>query len=160
LKNPRVLTIRIIFTVLSVTAVAAIFYNSSLSAVDSSSQSGSLLDSINSFLHSLNINITLTDHFIRKTAHFTEYSILGILLTITVISYVRRIRPTLAIALPLGLIVSICDELIQLGSEGRSCEIADMALDFSAVIFAALTVTGILYLKRREKTKKEGNTNE
>ena len=70
--NKRLLIARIVLTVLTVAAIAAIFYNSSLSAVESTEQSSPLTDMINAFLHSIHINITLTEGFVRKLAHFAE----------------------------------------------------------------------------------------
>jgi len=159
MKNRKLLIARIILTVLTVTAVAAIFYNSSLSAVESTEQSSPLTDAINSFLVSVRIPLTLTEKMIRKIAHFIEYSALGALLTATVHLYTRKRGQTLMFVLPIGVLVAVCDELIQLSSAGRSCEVRDMVIDFSGIVFAALIVILLIsILKKRIKKKqlKEG----
>ena len=158
-KKGRI-ALRVILTALSAAAVGFIFYNSSLDAVRSSEQSGSLLDSINAFLQSLGLGIELSDHFIRKTAHFVEYFVLGLLLSGTWYAYIGNRKKTLFLAPVCGLFVAVCDELIQLGSAGRSCEVADMALDFSAVICAALALTLILLAAQKKRERKEAAKNE
>ncbi|MBQ9679104.1 MAG: VanZ family protein [Ruminococcus sp.] len=157
--NRKSTAARIILTVLTVTAVAAIFYNSSLSAVESTEQSSPLTELINSFLSSLHIPLTLEETVIRKAAHFTEYAVLGTLLTVTVHLYVKKRSRTLLLALPLGAVVAVCDELIQLFPAGRSCEVRDMLIDFCGILFAALIVTLIISnieKRRNKKGMKEG----
>ena len=97
---------RIILTVLTVAAVAAIFYNSSLSAVESTGQSSPLTEMINRFLASVRIPLTLTEGLIRKFAHFTEYAVLGTLLTTTVHLYTQKRGKTLLCALPTGALIA------------------------------------------------------
>lgn len=154
LKKHRSLIISIILTALTAAVIGYIFYHSSLDAVESTVQSDSVMDGLGGFLRIFGIDAELSEHVIRKLAHFTEYFALGALLCLTAYSYVRRRGRMLLIALPSGLAVAVCDELIQLGSEGRSCEVRDMLLDYCAVLTAALTVTLILYLVSRRKEKK------
>ena len=164
MKKNRLIVLRIVLTALTAAMIGFIFLNSMKNADDSSAQSGALLARINGVLHWLGISRELSQHFIRKTAHFTEYFVLGSLLCATAYAYVRRRGRMLCIALPAGLCTAVIDELIQSGSAGRSCEIADMALDFSAVVTASLIAVLILYLRRRRKGKKlrdkEGTSHE
>ena len=151
MKEKKHTAARIIMTVLTVAAIAAIFWNSSRSAVESTQQSSPLTDWINSVLASLSISLQVTDKFIRKLAHFTEYSVLGVLMSVTVSLYTRlRIR-LFAIVLASGALIAVCDELIQLTAEGRSCQVSDMALDTCGIAFGALIVTLILYVKDKRK---------
>ena len=160
MKEKSSVALRAILTVLSVMAVGLIFYHSSLNAAESSEQSGALLEVINAFLRSIGAGIELSEHFIRKTAHFVEYFMLGLLLNGTWHAYTGNRRQTPVYASACGLAVAVCDELIQLTSAGRSCEAADMALDFSAVVCASLVMTLILYAAQRSKNQKEGNDRE
>ncbi|MBQ6337235.1 MAG: VanZ family protein [Ruminococcus sp.] len=153
--NKKTVIIRIVLTVLTVAAVGFIFYNSSMSAVESTEESSPVTDMLNNLLRSLNIPLTLTENVVRKLAHFTEYTILGFLLSSTVYSYVRERKKTLLLSLALGAVIPICDELIQLFPEGRSCEVRDMLIDFSGVAFAALIVFLIISIKEK-RTKKKG----
>ena len=152
--NKRLLIARIVLTVLTVAAVAAIFYNSSLSAVESTEQSSPLTDMINTFLHSIHINITLTEGFVRKLAHFTEYTVLGTLLGTTVYLYRFDRKKALLTVLPFGAAVPVIDELIQLFPEGRSCQVSDMVIDFCGVMFGMLIVTLVVTLIMKRKRSK------
>ena len=112
--NKRKLTAKKILTVLSVIAVGAIFFNSSLDAETSTTQSDPLTAWINQFFASINIHITITDKMVRKAAHFSEYAVLGALLSATIYLYVGKRKETFMMALPLGCAVAVCDEVIQL----------------------------------------------
>ena len=159
MKSKRNILLRLILTALSAAAVIFIFYNSSVDADASSEQSGFVLKWLSGLLNSLGFKVELTEHFVRKTAHFIEYFVLGGLLSGAAYSYVLSRKRMLFIALPAGLAVAVCDELIQTGSAGRSCEIKDMALDFSAVLCAALILCLMIYLVKRRK-KKKGEMND
>ena len=75
----------------------------------------------------------LTDHIIRKTAHFTEYFGLGLLLCAYWKTSGRRKWFLLGAAVP------VIDECIQLFSPGRACRAADMLLDVSGILTGVLT---------------------
>lgn len=153
--NRKLFIARIILTVLTVTAVAAIFYNSSLSAVESTEQSSPLTDMINGWFSSVHIPIVIDETVVRKLAHFTEYTVLGALLTTTVHLYTQKRGRTLLFALPIGALIAVIDELIQLFSAGRSCEVRDMVIDFSGILFATLIVTLIISLLEKRTPKKQ-----
>ena len=155
MKKRRLTVLRVVLTVLCVAIVSFIFYHSSLDAADSTVQSDSVKDGLLELLRALGIHIELTDRIVRKTAHFVEYFALGGMLSLTAFAYLLRRGRMLLLALSLGAAVAVVDELIQTGSAGRSCEIGDMALDFSAVLTAALIVTAILTLIKRHREKKQ-----
>ena len=154
MKNRKRLIARVILTVLTVTAVAAIFYNSSRSAVESTEQSSPLTDWINSILATFPIPFSVTETFIRKLAHFSEYTVLGLLLNVTVYLYRSDRKKTLLTALPIGAAVAVCDELIQLFPAGRSCEVKDMLIDFCGVLFAGLIVYAFISILEKRRIRK------
>lgn len=155
MQDKKLMTARVIMTVLTATAIAAIFYNSSLDAETSTEQSSPLVMWINQFLCSFNCPFTITEKFIRKAAHFTEYSILGALLSVTFYLYVRKKSRVLMTALPAGALVAVCDELIQLFPAGRSCQVSDMVLDFCGVLFSTLIVLLIISLSEKRKARRK-----
>lgn len=158
MKNHRRIALCIVLTLLSVAAVSFIFYNSSQTADDSTVRSSGIREVINRFLHSVGIEWELTEYFTRKAAHFIEFFTLGALLSATLYVYVPRTR-MLCLALPAGAAVAVCDELIQSGSEGRSCQISDMVLDTSAVltaVFIAVLIHRLILRRRKKKTEQEG----
>ena len=113
--------------------------------------SGNLSATIARFLYpitriiSKDISFESWHHFIRKSAHFCEFALLGILI---IISY--RMQP-LPIArkyiILLFLLIPVIDEGIQMFVDGRAGRIADMTID------ACGYLTGILIdqLIHREK---------
>lgn len=156
MKDKKLITARVIMTTLTVAAIVAIFYNSSLDALESTEQSSPLTEWINMILARLPIPFSVTEKIVRKAAHFTEYSILGVLLSVTYHLYLRGKGKIFLAALPTGAVVATCDELIQLIPAGRSAQASDVLLDCCGVAFGALIVIGfisILELKQRKKTQ-------
>ena len=89
-------------------------------------------------------------HFVRKLAHFTEFFILGGLLSFAVSSARKDAgkpflywRTALYASLG-GLAAAACDELLQLSSPGRSCQITDVLLDFSGALLASIICSFIV----------------
>ena len=122
-------------------------------AAVSSSESGTILSIINAITQPLGIEFS--EYFIRKLAHFTEFTICGILISNSMFSVILskdtdRIARKLHLICSLffGLLVAMTDETIQLFTFGRSCEVKDVWLDFSGVclgiiIFVLKTPTSI-----------------
>ena len=158
MKDKKVLIIRVILTVLTVAAIAAIFYNSSQDAIESTERSSPLTDWINVILAGLPIPFSVTENFIRKLAHFAEYSLLGALLSVTYYVHLRKIKTALIGTLITGAVVATIDEIIQLFPAGRSCQVSDILLDCCGVAFAAAIVMLIIRSienKRRKKLNEE-----
>lgn len=155
MKDKKLMIARVILTALTVAAVAAIFFNSSQSAIESSERSSPLTDWVNGILSGLSIPFSVTEKFIRKLAHFTEYAILGTMLSVTYYLYLLKIRTALISTLITGAAIAVIDEIIQLFSEGRSCRISDMLLDFSGVAFASVIVMLIVRAKANKRRKKQ-----
>ena len=156
MKDKKLITARVIMTVLTAAAVVAIFYNSSLDAFESTEQSSPLTEWINGILSHLPIPFSVTENFVRKAAHFTEYSILGVMLSVTYHLYFHKKSKVLLAAVPTGAVVASCDELIQLIPAGRSAQVSDVLLDCCGAIFGTLIVImfiSIIELKRRKKAQ-------
>ncbi len=147
MKKKILLTVTIIITL-------AIFIHSSMNAVDSSEESGALLQFINSIASSLHIQNILNEHSIRKLAHFTEFSILGIFLSWTVFEYCKQLKTKIFMILFFLLAVPVTDETIQYFPIGRSAEVKDVLLDFSGAVTGFLIASAIIFIiqKKRKNT--------
>ena len=154
MKDRKMMIARVVLTVLTVAAVAAIFYNSSQSAIESTERSSPLTDWINGILAGFPIPFSVTENCIRKLAHFTEYAILGAMLSVTYYVYQLKIRTALITTLITGAAVAVIDEIIQLFPAGRSCQVSDMLLDFCGVAFAAVIVMVIIRAIENNRRKK------
>ncbi len=83
---------------------------------------------------------------VRKLAHFTEYAVLGTLLTVALIFSYRRISVTyrkLAVSLAIGWLYAVSDELHQKFVSGRAGMMTDVLIDGSGVI-AGCAITALL----------------
>ena len=75
----------------------------------------------------------------RKSAHFSIYTVLGILSALTFISY-KGIRFYLrfAISAAVCLLYAVSDEIHQYFVPGRSCELRDVCIDFSGAVIGVI----------------------
>lgn len=83
-----------------------------------------LLNLIDKIIPANNISIDTMNSIVRKTAHITEYLILGVLWFVTALYWKLSILKISFI----GLFTSAIDELIQLIPEGRGASIVDVLL--------------------------------
>ena len=141
----------IILTTLIILTLAFIWGNSLMPRDESTEMSTWALRHFNEVLGRISGRpLTVSEHFVRKLAHFTEFGILGFLVSLTE-SGKDHPGSVIAAGAVSGLAVAICDELIQLTSPGRSCQISDMLLDFSGALAASLFVWALLGLIKKKK---------
>ena len=92
----------------------------------------------------------------RKCGHFTEYAILGVLLTLffRIGHTEKQEKPYQRLWMPpmLALCYAFTDEFHQLFVPGRSCELRDVLIDFSGSLLGILIVSAVIVLRRRRKT--------
>ena len=132
---------RLFWTAVLILYVAFIFHNSMTPAVESSRQSGKVLTMVLELADRIGMRGQwITEHLIRKAAHFAEYTLLGILLYMTVKQYFFRSRMGSMMQCWLGMAIPFTDETIQLLVEGRSGQIGDVWLDMSGVLAGFLIV--------------------
>ena len=130
--------------------ICFIYGNSLTPAAVSSQESGFLLATVQGVMESLGWEfLWLTEHIIRKTAHFAEYAVLGGLTARAAgIPGTERLKD----ALMLIFIVPFVDETIQLFVAGRSGQISDVWLDMSGAAVGMMITAGVLsYAARRKK---------
>ena len=92
-------------------------------------------------------------HLVRKSAHFTEYTILGLLIRLCLESWFGRRKGMLPASWALGTLYAGTDELHQLLIDGRSGQWTDVLLDSGGVMTGVLIASLILYAswtKRRQ----------
>lgn len=149
--------VRIVLLILIILTVLFIWSNSLRGRDDSSLQSGRVREFCQRILDTLGISLTLTNHLVRKLAHFLEFFLLGIELTVYGIH--RRAltrRDVTDILLSLSG-VAFLDETLQIFS-ARGPAIADVWLDISGGVTAMLFTFAFYYLvsvcRRRGKTRR------
>lgn len=159
---------QILYICLSFAIMVFIFVQSALPADLSQEESNFLVPFV---MKLFQISADSASFLIRKTAHFTEYAILGASLSVTVNSLwkVKSVdqntafsdRPGTAVLLKTGLIAfgigaayAVTDEIHQRFVEGRSCEVRDMMIDFGGVLLGVLIISLIKRLRMGSKNKK------
>ena len=137
--------------------VCFIYGNSLTPASISSQESGFLLEKVRAAMESLGWeHLWLTEHIIRKKAHFTEYAVLGAL-TAREYGGLERHRIFNRDGLMLIFMVPFVDETIQLFVAGRSGQISDVWLDISgAVVGMAITVGVMCCLGKKGQVRRGG----
>lgn len=144
---------RVIVFTLTALMILFAFFHSSMPADLSGDESESVMGILQDVLNFLGFDTQLSDHIVRKAAHFSEYTVIGMLLLSCAYSLCRT-RPHkyyLQICF-FGLATAVCDETIQLFVEGRSGQITDVLLDFSGIVTG--TVLMLLYFAIYRKLRK------
>lgn len=87
--------------------------------------------------------------FVRKTAHFCAYGLLGFLISLAL----RRKKPLLmgALSVLLSCLYAISDELHQLTVSDRSAQLSDVLLDTSGAVAGFLAAWAVIALIRRSR---------
>lgn len=138
----------VLLAALALATLGFIFGNSLDSGPESQAKSSAVKAVLALLLSPVLPPEALTDHLVRKTAHFVEFCALGAVLAGLARLLCARLFPraggaarTLALVLPLfvGLLAALTDETIQLFT-ARGSQVQDVWLDFSGVC------TGVLIL--------------
>lgn len=145
------------WTILIIIYVGFIFQNSLTPAAESSRQSGRVLAIVLSVFRTIGLNGDMvTEHLVRKMAHFTEFSLFGLLLWNCLRVRMLPRKWWIVTHLWLAMMVPLMDETFQLFTEGRSGQISDVWLDISGVMFGSFCMICAWYLCKKLKKKRVG----
>ena len=130
--------------------ILLIFSYSLKNAQTSDNQSFFFVYIIDDILKLFNIHLDLNflNHIVRKTAHFTEYAILGALVIIA--SNLKPLFKNKYFNL-IFIIVPFIDETIQYFTPGRSAQLSDCLLDSCGFIFGFICLMTVLNLKKNHQ---------
>ena len=138
--------VRIILIALSLLWIVFIFSNSLEDSVESGAKSSWALEIARKIFPSI------SEFFIRKFAHFTEFAILGFLSSASISSFIYPIAITeskkllwIFLALPTTFLTACFDEFLQKFSEGRHPAFTDVLIDTSGGLFAILISVAALW---------------
>ena len=92
---------------------------------------------------------------VRKTAHFTEYFILGLILILYLQTKEKLTTKYIILAIIFCVLYATSDEIHQLFVDGRSCKIIDILIDTCGSSLAILGFTSIYKLTTNLKKQKE-----
>lgn len=147
---------KIIYLVLVLIWMIAVFMFSSQNGEESQNTSGKITELIVRILtHPEKITeserlelIENTDYYIRKFAHYSIYTLGGILIYNFINTYNISSKKVILISILIGVIYAISDESHQYFTAGRSAKILDVLIDSFGII------TGIIIINRIRKAKK------
>lgn len=119
--------------------IVFIFSNSLTPSDISSENSGFVLELAHRLLNMVGVSaLWLTDHVIRKSAHFAEYTLLGILLFQSMRHLPEKRSISVWNHMSALLFLPFVDETLQLFTEGRSGQISDVWLDMGGAVFGTM----------------------
>lgn len=163
LKN----TLSLILAVCILLWIGFIFGNSADGAEESGNKSSHVQEVINNTAQNMGIPVEVSEHSVRKSAHFTEYAVLSLLLCLfAVLVPVSGSSGKLTLARCFSVFlcpffvmpVAALDETLQKFSEGRGCRFTDVLIDTAgalcaAVLFCLIALLCRYFLRRREAGK-------
>lgn len=117
-----------------------IWGNSLEQAATSKAVSGILTGIVANVLQFLHIHVEffVLHHLVRKLAHFTEFTILGVFVYKAL--YVFKVAKGLTTAVVIGFLSAVVDETIQVFIPGRSSQVSDVVLDSCGVLVGVLII--------------------
>lgn len=145
--DPWLIAFRVVFTAALLACIAFIFGNSLQDGVASSAQSRAVMQAINALLGRLHLG-PLSEHIIRKLAHFSEYMLEGFLLMLCLRVYTRRFVRHISWPLLGGMTTALADETLQRFSAGRSPQVTDVWIDMAGVVSGLLVALVLLLIVR------------
>lgn len=165
MKDKKII-IRIVLIILIIINCITIFNFSSQGSEKSSNSSGKVADTIIETLPKTKnlrkdekekVKDKITKP-IRKTAHFTIYTCLGMLLFLCAKTFETTNQKRIITSWMLGAMYACTDEFHQKFVSGRSSEITDVGIDSLGVAFGIMVVLGafkIIQCQCRKKAKKD-----
>lgn len=145
--SPWLIVFRVIFTAALIACIAFIFRNSMESGTVSSARSQAVMVYINNLLARVHLG-PLSEHTVRKLAHFSEFALEGFLLMLCIRVYTKHFVRHMSWPLLGGMTTALMDEMIQLRSISRSSSVVDVWIDMAGVTAGLLAALVILLIVR------------
>ena len=124
-----------------------IFSRSMQTGLESSAASGRLT----ALLRALGLD--LSEHLVRKLAHFAEYAILAVPATGALLMTDRRWLPPFAWVYAI-LVASVDEFVVQAMTEGRGPQLADVLIDGAGALAGLLFTVALVWLLRWIRVRK------
>lgn len=151
---------RIPLWIAAVLWMALIFSFSMENAAESSETSGgfirTLLETFDRDFLSLSaddqfMKIESLSYFVRKSAHFCIFGMLGILVTSAVSTHDLSPKKTAVISLVICALYAVSDEIHQYFVPGRACMLKDMLIDTCGAACGIIAVSFLIYVIKKHR---------
>ena len=151
MNSEKTATVKKIIIVLIVISIAVAWVHSAMPVPISQSESGFFLDFLKPVFRVFIPDEAITDHLVRKMAHFSEYGLMGIEM-MAFLAVSDKLKPRFYVnTFFSGLSIAVIDETIQIFS-GRGPLISDLWIDMGGFVTGGLIAGLVIFLIRRKKT--------
>ena len=86
------------------------------------------------------------DFLVKTSAHFLEYTMLGLILMLTARTFLTSHQKTAALLT--GAVYAALDEFHQYFVPGRACQVRDVLIDYSGIVTGILTALLLMRIIR------------
>lgn len=145
--SPWLIAFRVIFTFALIACIAFIFRNSLETGAQSSVRSQELMALLNKLLGKVHLG-PLSEHTIRKLAHFAEFTMEGFLLMLCLRVYTAHFVRHMSWPLLGGMTTALMDETIQRFIPNRTSSVTDVWIDMAGVVCGLFVALIILLIVR------------
>jgi VanZ family protein len=134
-----------VMIILTLAWTAFIWYNSIMNGEESTEMSDGFSDRVEEILENVGVDVEMDSHTTRKSAHFFEFAVHGLLMFITLKT--AKTVHVMGWAAAGSFLTAVVDECIQLFSDGRSGNIVDICIDCSGALCGILLMW-LIFRKR------------
>lgn len=145
--SPWLIAFRVIFTIALIACIVFIFRNSLQAGELSSARSQAVMRMLNELLGKVGLG-PLSQHTVRKLAHFAEFTMEGFLLMLCLRVYTRHFVRHVSWPLLGGMTTALMDETIQRFIPGRSSQVTDVWIDMAGVLCGLFVALILLLIVR------------
>ena len=145
--SPWLIAFRVIFTIALIACIAFIFRNSLQEGAFSSARSQAVMRALNHLLDNVGLG-PLSEHTVRKLAHFAEFTLEGFLLMLCLRVYTCLFFRHVSWTLLGGMTTAMMDETIQRFIPGRSSQVTDVWIDMGGVVCGLFVALVLLLIVR------------
>lgn len=145
--SPWRIAFRVIFTIALIACIAFIFRNSLQPGALSSARSQAVMRFLNELLDKVGLG-PLSEHTVRKMAHFAEFMLEGFLLMLCLRVYTAHFVRHVSWPLLGGMSTALMDETIQRYISGRSSQVTDVWIDMAGVVCGLFVALILLLIVR------------
>nr|WP_317401972.1 VanZ family protein [uncultured Gemmiger sp.] len=145
--SPWVIAFRVIFTIALIACIVFIFRNSLQAGALSSARSHEVMRIMNNLLGKVGLG-PLSEHTVRKLAHFAEFTLEGFLLMLCLRVYTAHFVRHVSWPLLGGMATALTDETIQKFIPGRTSQVTDVWIDMSGVVCGLFVALILLLIVR------------
>ncbi len=145
--SPWLIAFRVIFTIALIACIAFIFRNSLQEGAISSARSQAVMRFLNEMLDHVGLG-PLSEHTVRKLAHFAEFTLEGFLLMLCLRVYTAHFVRHVSWPLLGGMSTALMDETIQRFIPNRSSQVTDVWIDMAGVVCGLFVALILLLIVR------------